>query len=681
MEKHSVAKTICPLDCPDTCGIVASVESGKVTSLGGDKEHPYTNGFICRKMRGYLDRLYSSERILYPQVRVGKKGEGKFKRVSWKEALERCAEGLMAVKEEFGGEAILPYSYAGNMGAVNRFAGFPFFSKLGASVLGETICSAASGAGWKKQCGPLSGCPPENAAEARLIILWGINVKVSNIHFWQYVATAKKNGCRVIVIDPYKNQTAKSADDFIPVKVGGDSALALGVIKVLFESDSLDHVFLKNHTTGFAGLKAYVDSRELSEFITDSGVSEASIRTLAGLIAKNPKTFIRIGVGISRNSRGAMSIRAITSLAAALGLFSGGKGRGVLLSTSAFKGDSEILTRESLREEPARSINMIHLGYALTGLEKPLKALVVYNSNPATVNPDGSSVRFGLAREDLFTIVHEQVMTPTAKYADVLLPATTFLENMDVYTGYGHFYMGVARPVVEPVGEAKSNFDFFQALALQCGFDDDAFHETCEARLKHYVESMDGVPEDVSVDEIMKGRLVQSTRSRPEGDVIKGSNVANRSEFKFRFTVIDESAEPATACLLSGGESMDPDLLARFPLQLITPPHPDLLNSSFGEKYEGELGSVIIHPEDADRFNVKDGAVVILANNRGRSQRTAQVSDDTQKGVLVAEGLFWTVAEKNPGLGAGGINDLTSQKITDMGSGATFHESLVTIIA
>jgi len=678
MEKRRVAKTICPLDCPDTCGIVASVENGKVISLAGDKEHPYTNGFICRKMRGYLDRFYSSERILYPQVRVGQKGEGKFKRVSWNEALERCAEGLMKVKKEFGGEAILPYSYAGNMGAVNRFAGFPFFNKLGTSVLEQTICSAASGAGWKKQCGPFSGCPPENAAEAKLIILWGINVKVSNIHFWQYVATAKKNGCRVIVIDPYKNQTAKSADDYIQVKVGGDSALALGIIKVLLESNCLDHDFIKNHTTGFAGHKAYVDSRELSEFVTDSGVSESSIRTLAGFIAKNQKTFIRIGVGISRNSRGAMSIRAITSLASALGLFSGGKGRGVLLSASAFKGDREILTRESLRTEPARSINMIHLGYALTGLENPLKALIVYNSNPATVNPDGSSVRFGLAREDLFTIVHEQVMTPTAKYADILLPATTFLENMDVYTGYGHFYMGVARPVVEPLGEAKSNFDFFQALALQCGFDNDAFHETCEARLKRYVASMDGVPEDMSVDEIMNGRLVHSTRSRPEGDVINGSD---GSEFKFRFSAIDESSDPATACLLVGGESMDPDLRARFPLQLITPPHPDLLNSTFGDKYEGELGSVIIHPEDAARFNVKDGALIILANNRGRSQRMALVSDDTQKGVLVAEGLFWSVAEKNPGLGAGGINDLTSQKITDMGSGATFHESLVTIIA
>ncbi|MGL1930901.1 MAG: molybdopterin-dependent oxidoreductase [Desulfotalea sp.] len=674
MEKYHKEKTICPLDCPDTCGIIASIENGKIVSLTGDKEHPYTNGFICRKMRAYPDRYYSSERILYPQVRVGKKGEGKFRQVSWDEALELCAKHLLKVKEEFGGEAILPYSYAGNMGAVNRFAGFPLFNKLGASKLEQTICSAASGAGWKKQCGDLPGCPPENAADAQLIIVWGINVKVSNVHFWQYITTAKKNGARIVVIDPYRNQTAKSADDYIQVKVGGDSALALGILKILLESNSLDHDFIKDYTTGFADLKSYVGKRELSDFAIDSGVSETSIRTLAELMANNPKTFIRIGIGISRNSRGSMSIRAITSLSAALGLFAGGTGRGVLLCTSAFKGDSEILTRDSLRSQPARSINMIHLGYALTGLEKPVKALIVYNSNPATVNPDGSSVRFGLEREDLFTIVHEQVMTPTAKYADILLPATTFLENMDVYTGYGHFYMGVARPVIKPAGETKSNFDFFQALALQCGFDDDAFHETCEGRIEDYLSSMDGIPKNISVNEIMNGRLVHSNKSRSAGDVISGS------ESKFRFSVIDGSPDPVTACILEGGESVNPDLRARFPLQLITPPHPNLLNSTFGDKYEGEFGSVLIHPEDATRFNVKNGALVILANNRGRSKRVAQVSDDTQLGVLVAEGLFWTVEGNNSEIETGGINDLTSQKITDMGSGATFHESLVTII-
>jgi anaerobic selenocysteine-containing dehydrogenase len=675
MEKLRTAKSICPLDCPDSCGIVASIENDKIVSLSGDKDHPYTSGFICRKMRGYLDRFYSPERILYPQLRVGRKGEGKFKRISWEEALQLCAERLLNVKKEYGGEAILPYSYAGNMGAVNRFAGYPLFNKLGTSQLNQTICSAASRAGWKKQCGPLVGCPPENAADAELIIAWGINIKVSNVHFWPYVRQARKKGARLVVIDPYRNETAQAADEYIPVKVGGDTALALGILQVLLECDGVDSQFIQEQTTGFADLKAYVCDRELAEFVRVSGVSEPVIRMLAQEFVKNPKTFIRIGIGISRNSRGAMSVRAISSLAAALGLFAGGAGRGVLLSTGAFKGETEILTCESLRTESMRSVNMIHLGYALTGMEQPVKALVVYNSNPASVTPDSSSVRFGLARDDLFTVVHEQVMTPTARFADLLLPATTFLENLDVYTGYGHFYMGVARPVVEPVGEAKSNFDFFQALALTCGFDDAPFHETCRERLKRYLLTMEGVPQDIGGEEIIEGRLVHSTKSCASGEVLKSSGL------KFHFSSPVYGSEPATACLTAAEEFIDPDLLARFPLQLITPPHPDLLNSTFGEKYQGECGSVLIHPEDAERFNVKDGAMVIIANNRGRSTRKAKVSQDTRKGLLVAEGLFWIPVEDSSGVAAGGINDLTSQKRTDMGEGATFHECMVTLIA
>jgi len=673
MEQSHRARSICPLDCPDTCGIEATIDNGKVVSLSGDKEHPYTNGFICGKMKNYPARVNSDKRILYPLARVGKKGEGKFKRIGWDEALDICAARLLQVKKDFGGEAILPYSYAGNMGAVNCSAGYPFFSKLGTSELGETICSAASGAGWAKQCGGLPGCPPENAAEAKLIVIWGINVKVTNVHFWQYVATAKKNGAKVVVIDPYRNQTAQSADSYIQVKVGGDSALALGMLKVIIEDDSLDHSFIERKTTGFEDIRSYVQKIQLSDFAEDSGVDEPSIKALARQMAGCEETFVRIGIGISRNSRGAMSIRSITSLGAALGLFEGGPGRGVLLSSKAFSGDDDILTRNSLRSKPGRTINMIHLGYALTGLEDPVKALIVYNSNPATVNPDSSTVRFGLAREDLFTVVHEQVMTPTARYADLVLPATTFLENMDVYTGYGHFYMGVARPVISPMGEAKSNFDFFQELAARCGFDDPVFKESCEERVRNYVGSMTGVPEDISVDEIMEGALVHSTRSSATGDVVSGISK------KFSFSVIDGTSDPVTACVLPAGEAADPDLLARFPLHLITPPHPDLLNSTFGDRYSGELGTVLVHPYDAKRFNVTDGAIVVLVNNRGRSRRKARVTDETQKGVVVAEGLFWG-EEDESGVGAGGINDLTSQKITDMGGGATFHESRVTLI-
>jgi anaerobic selenocysteine-containing dehydrogenase len=670
-------KTICPLDCPDSCGMIATVIDGKISALQGDKEHPYTNGFICRKMRRYPERLNSSARILYPQLRVGKKGEGKFKRIEWDQALDILATSLGKIRQQYGGESILPYSYAGNMGAVNRFAGYPLFHKLGTSRLDQTICSAAAGAGWEKQCENVPGCPPGNAADAELIVAWGINIKVTNVHFWQYVLAARKRGGKLLVIDPYCNQTGKSADSYLQVKPGGDSALALGVMKSLIERGLVDHEFIASKTQGFEQQAAYLKSRGWDELVQASGVSKNEIIELANLLAGTPGTFFRIGIGLSRNSRGGMAVRAISSLAACLGLFNGGKGRGVLLSSGAFKGDRAKLTYPSLAEEQAgtqaRTVNMIQLGHALTTLIPPVKALIVYNSNPASVNPDGSMVRLGLAREDLFTVVHEQVLTPTAKYADLLLPATTFLENLDIYTGYGHFYLGVAKPVLEPMGEAWSNFEFFQRLALKMGFDDPPFHQSCEERIYDYLEGMQGLPDNCDPQEVMSGKFIHSTNSVNDGRVLaEGKSI-------FRFIATDFEHQPTIACLTPAGEFADPDLQSRFHFQLITPPHPDLLNSTFGEMYPEKTGTVLIHPEDAATFAILDGDEVILQNGRGRTVRSARLTTDTRKGVLVAEGIFWQVTSEGQKDVWGGINDLTSQKLTDMGNGATFHESLVSL--
>jgi anaerobic selenocysteine-containing dehydrogenase len=677
MDGITFHKTICPLDCPDSCGMIATVVNGKVTALQGDKAHPYTAGFICRKMRRYPERVYSAQRVLYPQVRVGRKGAGEFRRIDWGEALDILADRLSEVRLQYGGESILPYSYAGNMGMVNRFAGYPLFHKLAASQLDQTICSAAAGAGWQKQCGNIPGCPPENAADAELIVAWGINIKVTNVHFWQYVAAARKNGAKLLVIDPYRNQTVKSADYYLQVKPGGDSALALGLMKSLLEKDLIDQDFIDQHCEGFHGQAAYLQARHWDEFVKESGVSKDEMDESALLLANSFRTFFRIGIGLSRNSRGAMAIRSISSLGACLGLFAGGKGRGVLLSSGAFKGDRTKLTYPSLADRSTRIVNMIHLGHALTALDPPVKALIVYNSNPLSVNPDGAMVRRGLARDDLFTVVHEQVMTPTAKYADLLLPATTFLENHDIYTGYGHFYLGVTQAAIEPLGEAWSNFRLFQSLARKMGFNDPPFLQSCEERIADYLAGMEGLPKDCSIREVLSGRLVHSTKSCPDGRVMAGSKNT------FRFLSPDPGSEPAIACLTAAGEFADPDLQSRYPFQLITPPHPDLLNSTFGEFFSGMCGTVLIHPEDAVRCQIDDGEEVLLLNGRGQTTRLAKVTSDTRKGVLVAEGIFWPVGGNVGAVGeeeaAGGINDLTSQKLTDMGGGATFHESLVSL--
>ena len=447
-------KSICPLDCPDSCGLIVTIENGIITGLGGDKDHPFTNGFICRKMRRYHQRFYDSRRILFPQVRIGEKGEGRFRRISWDEAFDILVSRLTEIKQKYGGESILPYSYAGNMGAVNRFAGYPFFHRLGTSRLDQTICSATAGAGWQKQCGSTPGSSPEKALDANLIICWGINCRVTNAHFWQYAVRARKRGCRILVIDPYRNFTAKSADIYQPVKPGGDAALALGIIKALIDRHFVVREFIHRKTEGFDQLSEYLENTEWKDFVAQSGVEKEQMEELAELLHQNPRTFLRYGVGLTRNSRGGMAVRAITSLAAVLGLYGGEKGRGILCMTGAFPGSKDKLLYPSLARETTRKVNMIHLGHALTVLDPPVKGLFIYSSNPLSVNPDSGMVRRGLMREDLFTVVHEQVMTPTARCADLLLPATTFLENRDINTSYGHFYLGVLEPVVPPVGEA-----------------------------------------------------------------------------------------------------------------------------------------------------------------------------------------------------------------------------------
>lgn len=661
-------KTVCPLDCPDSCGIIAKVVEGKVVSLKGDPDHGYTKGVICRKMRTYPERLYGTDRILHPMVRTGEKGKGEFRRISMAEAVRLFAEKLSETKAEFGGEAILPFQYAGNMGAANRNAGYGLYHKLGTSRLIETICSAAAGAAWALHCATMPGSPPEVAADSDIVVAWGINVRVSNMHFWRYIREARKKGGKLIVIDPYRNETAGKADHYLQVKPGGDSALAIGALKYLIEQGKIDRELLKEQTTGFETLEKYVLEESWALICSQSGIEKQDICWFGELLAANPSAFIRIGIGLSRNSRGGLSVRAIVCLAAALGLFSGLKGQGVLLSSKAFGGNSDLLRFPELAGQETREINMAHLGHALTTLDPPVKMFCVYSSNPLTVAPDASRVREGLKRDDMFTVVHEQVMTPTAKYADLIIPATTFLENMDLYTGYGHFYMGWVDRVVHPVGESISNFDLFQRVARELGFDDPPFHQEVEERLAAYAATMDGVPKGYRFDGPGHEGWVASSRRRV------GQSALEHFGITFRFCVEGLPGITPIPCLIQGGEFEDRDMRSRYPFRLIIPPHKDLLNSTFGERFPADTGEVLIHPEDAARYDIASGDEVELQNFRGIAKRRARVTKDTGEGLLVAEGLFWQTGEE-----PSGINDVTSQKTTDIAGGPTFHESRVTV--
>ncbi len=659
-------KTICPLDCPDSCAIVASLVGGRIVSLQGDRDHPYTHGFICRKMRHYHHRVYAADRLLFPQIRTGRKGEGKFNRISWDEAWDILVARLGEVVREHGGEAVLPYSYAGNMGTINRFAGHPFFYRLGALRLDETICFAAAGAAWARHCGQTPGSPPELAAGADLIVAWGINIKVSNVHFWPYVRAARQHGGRLLVIDPYRNATGRAADQYLAVRPGGDAALALGLIKVLVEEEGLDRAMLEQETEGFGRLEEYLRRTSWSAFVAESGISQGKMRMLGQQLKAKPKTFFRIGVGLTRNSRGGMAVRAILSLAAVLGLFRGGNGRGVLLSAGAFRAKREKIRFPELAAEKTAVVNMIQLGQALTVRQPQIRALFVFNANPLSAAPDSSMVRQGLLREDLFTVVHEQVLTPTARFADLLLPATTFLENKDLYTTYGQFYLGIADPVIRPLGETMSNFELFNTLAGKMGFVDPPFLQTVEERISGYLQSMEGLPHGTPPGGPVAGSWLCSTLAETEG------NLFRQGGGRFVFTRDDDPLTPPFACLAEAGESSDADLQARYPFELLTPPHADLLNSTFGERYAGLPGAVLIHPADAAAAQIEEGELLDLENFRGRTVRIAKVTTDTPRGLLVAEGLFWPIEK-------GGVNDLTSQKLSDMGGGATFHESRVAV--
>ncbi|NQU63181.1 MAG: molybdopterin-dependent oxidoreductase, partial [SAR324 cluster bacterium] len=636
--------------------------------LQGDPDHPFTHGFLCRKMRHYADRIYSADRILYPQIRTGIKGNGEFKRITWADAWEILVSRLKEIKEMHGSQALLPYSYAGNMGHISRWAGEPFFHRFGASRLKRTICSTAAGAAWQAHCGKKAGSAPETAADSRLIILWGINVKTTNIHFWPIIQQSRKKGGRLVVIDPYRNKTAKAADLYLPVQPGGDTALALGALKQLLENGFENRPYIEKRTSGFSQLRNYVSGISWETIERSSGLSKKQIETFAQLLAANPRTFIRIGIGLTRNTGGAMSVRAILSLAASLGLFDGEKGRGVLGSSRAFYGNTEKLVYSSLAEKPMRQVNMVQLGQALTSLKPSIQGLFVFNSNPLSVAPDSSRVRKGLEREDLFTIVHEQLMTPTARYADLLLPATTSFENSDIYTAYGHFQMGVTQPVIPPLGEALSNFDLFQTLAGKMGYTEAPFLQTVEERIKDYLSGISGIDKSIDTTVLEAGQWISSIHADPE-------HSSNREMFQFVSPETDPGV-PALPCIMPTLEFGDPDLLSRYPLKLITPPATHLLNSTFGECYPQEIGKLLIHPQDAARRNISTGDQVRLKNHRGETIREARVTEDTQPGLVVAEGIYWeNVATEHTA-----INDLTSQKTTDLGEGSTFHESLVEVV-
>jgi anaerobic selenocysteine-containing dehydrogenase len=698
-----VVHAACPHDCPDACGVLITVEEGRATRIQGDPAHPVTRGFLCAKVAKYLDRVYSPDRVLHPLRRVRPKGPcspeaAAFVRVSWDEALEELAARLRSVVAEFGAEAILPYSYGGTLGTLNNASmDRRFFHRLGASRLDRTICSEAGGEGLKSVLGVKLGTEPEQFRHSRLIIAWGANIHGNNVHLWPFIEEARRSGAKLVAIDPYRTRTARCADWYLPINPGTDVALALALMQVLIAEDLVDDAYVAQHTVGFDALRERVRAYPPEVAARWTGLDPEDIRRLAREYASARPAAIRVNYGVQRSENGGMAVRAIAMLPCLTGSWKE-VGGGLQLSTSgAFRLNRAALEREDLGP-PVRTINMVRLGSALRELrDPPVKALFVYNANPAAVAPDQEAVIQGLRREDLFTVVHEQFLTDTCDYADLVLPATTFFEHEDLQTSYGHYFLQASRQAIEPLGEARSNVALFRELAQRMGFEEPCFRDSVQDMMDEALDNR-----HPWLDGISRERLEREGHVRLSlpADRVDSSHPENALFLPFangHFPTPSGKAELYSEALAQVGlepvAAFVPPVESRhsrvsavdgvrgkkeYPLEFLPRKCDHFLNTTFAnlpfQQSLEEPGLLEMNPADAVTRGIEEGEVVRVFNARGAIRLQVRVSEAVRPGVVGAR-LHWAK------LSAGGsnVNVLTSERLTDMGSSPTFYSTMVEV--
>ena len=650
-----------------------NVENGTGSRLRGNPEHPVTRGFLCGKVAQYLEREYSAERVLYPQKRVGKKGEGRFARISWDEALDTIAHRLQKVAKEHGSEAILPYSYAGTMGLLNN-AGMDrrFFHRLGASRLDRTICSSTGAAGLTATNGNRYGTEPEQFAEAKLIIAWGANIHGTNVHLWPFIVEARRRGARLIVIDPIRTRTAALADWHLRPNPGSDLALALAMIHVIVEEKLFDADYVAQYTSGFDELKDHARRFDPERAAALTGIAKEDIIRLAREYATTRPAAIRLNYGVQRSEHGGKAVRAITMLPAITGSWRE-IGGGMQLSVSqAFHFDRTSVEMPELQKislgREARMLNMIELGSALNDVkDPPVMATVVYNSNPAAVAPDQNRVLRGFRREDLFTVVLEQFQTDTADHADILLPATTFLEHTDLYLSYGHYYVQFARAVVDRPGEVRSNVEVFRALAKRMGFTDACFDESEDDMIRGLLASGHPFLEGITIERLEREHSVRLNLPTPYRPFVNG-----------------EFGTASGKCDLSGDLNYTPPVESRlgsakkqYPLEMVSSKNDDSMNSTFGnrEAVDRQTATLHMHRADADPRGIRSGDRVCAFNDRGSVVLTASIDGVVAPGVVRIPSVRWNKRAED----GRGPNALTSERVADMGGGPTFYNCLIEV--
>jgi anaerobic selenocysteine-containing dehydrogenase len=693
----------CPHDCPDTCSMVTTVKDGRATEVRGNPNHPFTKGGLCVKVNNYQDRVYSADRVLHPLRRTGAKGAGEFERISWDQALDDIKGRWTAIIDENGPNAILPYSYLGTEGILNGLnSGDAFFNKMGASVSERTFCDSGAISAFFMTCGPTAAIDPESFVHSKYIILWAINTISTNLHHWPFIAEAQKKGAKVVVIDPMATRTAKQADWHIALRPGTDAALALGMINIIIDEDLVDHDYVTNYTVGYDELKERAADFPPEKVAEITGVSADDIRTLAREFATTQPSVIRMGVAIERHASGGNAVRAMSCLPALVGSWRQCGGGIMHMPIWAFPVKWDDLSRPDWIPEGTPVINQWRLGSALTGeLETKIQSLFVYNSNPVVVAPEQEKLIKGLEREDLFTVVSEHFITDTARYADIVLPATTQLEQFDIMFSWGHLYLTLNQPAIAPLGESVPNTEMFRRLAHSMGFNDPYFKRSDEEMALDALDWSNPVLEGIDLPLLKTTGYARLKVGSPEDFVPHREGnfptPSGKVEFKSSMAAGGNMVVPLFRqgyLADQPGQAIDPlpnyippnespqtnaDLAARYPLSMLSPKSHAFLNSSYGNLDEqlhhaGEQ-MIVINPADASARGIVDDEVVKVFNDRGTIEAVAKVSGDIREGVIVAPMGYWARASRTGFT----VNAINPPAFADYGNAPTFSDVLVEV--
>jgi anaerobic selenocysteine-containing dehydrogenase len=675
-----VARVTCTHDCPDACAMLVTVRDGRAVDVAPNPAHPVTGRHLCVKVDRYLERVYSPDRLLHPLRRIGAKGEGRFARISWDEAIDEIVARWRTIIAADGAAAILPYSYLGSMGTLATFGtAHALFHRLGTSRLERTICGGQN-SGLTGLVGPM-WTDPENLVDARLVLVWGMDPISTSVHTWGLIRRARERGARLVVIDPYRSRTAMQADLHLRIVPGTDGALALGMLHVILRDGLDDHDYIARHTTGLESLRNSVASWTPGATAAATGIAADDVIALAREYATSRPACIRHGVGMQRAAGAGMALRAIHCLPVVTGQWRHRAG-GVADARTVRAVEIGKLMRADLGGPPPRTLNMIQLGRHLTdpALRPPIRSLFVWASNPAVIAADQARVLSGLARDDLFTVVHEQFMTDTARYADIVLPAPTMLEQEDLVGSWGFNYVALSERAIAPLGEARSNAEVTRLLAAGLGFDEPVFQMTDRELIELALRGSRAEADGATLARLQAEGFVRVGLPRDRAPFAEGGFATASGKFEFESSDLAKAGLGPLPVFVPPAESPEsrPDLAARFPLRLLTLKRHHSINSSYGGlpvllRAEPEP-FLEVHRDDAMARGISDGDRVRVWNDRGMVMYRARVTDRVVPGMVAAPFGNWT-------RDGASVNALTSDRLGDIGNGPTFCDTLVEIEA